>query len=54
MEEAKLAILTDAKNEYSHQLVNVLKTYYHILIILFLQNIKLNLILFKIIITKNK
>ena len=26
MEEAKLAILTDAKNEYSHQLVNVLKS----------------------------
>ena len=29
MEDAKLAILTDAKNEYSHQLVNVLKSSIH-------------------------
>ena len=26
MEEAKLAILTDAKQEYSSQLINILKT----------------------------
>ena len=29
MEDAKLAILTDAKNEYSHQLVNILKLSIH-------------------------